>query len=101
MRLTIEGNDCTPPVSGGYLIIKKDKQTFHVVTVPSPNLYADRYKDSISENDDTFEDDTSNEFTMNVWSSNVGVDWQLDIALSKNDDSLSERISVEYRANAF
>lgn len=72
-----------------------------MVTVPSPNLYADRHQDSVSENDDTFEDDSSNEFTMNVWSSLAGVDWQLGIVPFESDDLLSERISVEYRANAF
>lgn len=101
MKFTIEGNDCMPPLSGGYLIILLDNQEIHVVSVPSPNIFADRHRDSISENHDKFEDSDGNEFSISVWSSNVGVDWQLEITSVKNKENLKERIGVEYRPNDF
>jgi hypothetical protein len=101
MHLTKEGNDCMPPVSGGYLIVEKDGKELHIVSVPSPNLYADRHSDSVSQNDDTFEDEQGNVFTMDVCSSNVGVDWTLGIESVDRDDSLLVRVSVEYQANDF
>lgn len=104
MRITKEGKELNEPMAplfGGYLIVEKDGRELHVVSVPSPNLYAQRRSDSVSENDDTFEDDKRNAFTMNVWSSREGVDWQLAIETAENGDNLLQRISVEYRANAF
>ena len=101
MKFTIEGNDCMPPLSGGYLVILIDNQEIYVVSVPSPNIFADRHRDSISENHDEFEDPDGNEFSISVWSSNVGVDWQLDITSTNNKNNLKERIGVEYRPNDF
>ncbi len=101
MNYEINGNDSMPPVSGGYLIVEKDGKELHVVSVPSPNLYADRYSDSVSENDDTFEDAQHNIFTMNVWSSKVGVDWELKIVSVETDNTLPTRINVEYKANVY
>ena len=105
MKFTIEGNDCMPPLSGGYLIILLDDKEIHVVSVPSPNVFADRHRDSISENHDEFEDTDGNGFSISVWSSNVGVDWQLDVtstSTSNNSkDHLKNRIGVEYRPNDF
>ena len=53
----------------------------------------------MSENYDSFEDEKGNEFNINVWSSNVGVDWTLDV--ETEDDTLEEQIRVEYHANEF
>ena len=101
MKFTIEGNDSMPPLSGGYLIILLDNKEVHVVSVPSPNIFADRHRDSVSENHDEFEDSDGNEFSISVWSSNVGVDWQLDITSTNNKENLKDRIGVEYRPNDF
>jgi len=103
MNFTIEGTDCMPPISGGYLIINIDGSEFHITSVPSPVLGADRHKDSVSENYDLVEDDEGNEFSIHVWSSNVGVDWQIDVNVSTEGDEedLKERIEVEYQANDF
>ncbi|EAQ54431.1 hypothetical protein [Vibrio sp. MED222] len=99
MKFTLEGNDCMPPISGGYLLIYRGSEEITVVSVPSPNFTADRYRDSVSENYDSFEDENGNEFNINVWSSNVGVDWTLDVVTA--DGTLEEQIRVEYHANEF
>ncbi len=103
MSFTIEGTDCMPPISGGYLVINIDGGEFHIVSVPSPILIADRHRDSISENYDKIEDTDGNEFSINVWSSNVGVDWAIDVtaADSEKNEELRARINVEYQANEF
>ena len=103
MSFTIEGSDCMPPISGGYLIIKIDGDEFDIVSVPSPILGAYRHRDSVTENFDDIEDKDGNEFSIIVWSSNVGVDWQIDITASdiEKEKALKERIDVEYQANDF
>jgi len=103
MSFIIEGNDCMPPISGGYLIVKIDGNELDIVSVPSPNLYADRHRDSVTENFDNIEDEEGNEFSIIVWSSIGGVDWQIDITASdiEKEDALKERIDVEYQANDF
>jgi len=103
MSFTIDGTDCMPPISGGYLIINLDGNELHIVSVPSPVLGADRHRDSVSENFDTIEDDDGNNYSINVWSSNVGVDWQIDVtaASGASEDELKGRIEVEYQANDF
>ncbi len=101
MSLTIEGNDCLPPLSGGYLIISIDQKEFYIISVPSPVLGADRYKDSVNENSDIVEDDEGNEFSITVLSSNVGVDWQIDVKVKGDEEDFRKRIDVEYQANEF
>ncbi len=101
MKFSIEGNECMPPVSGGCLIIMLDREAMQVVSVPSPNLFADRYRHSISENSDTFKDAAGNEFSISVWSSNAGVDWQLDVTSNDDAEGLKHRIGVEYKPNEF
>ncbi len=101
MSFTIEGNDCLPPLSGGYLIINIDEKEFYIVSVPSPVLGVDRYKDSVNENSDIVEDDEGNEFSITVLSSNVGVDWQIDVKAEGDEEKFRKRIDVEYQANEF
>ena len=101
MSFTIKGNDCLPPLAGGYLIINIDKKEFHIVSVPSPILGADRHRDSVNDNFDTVEDGEGNEFTITVWSSNVGVDWKVDIEANEGEEEFKQRIDVEYKANEF
>ena len=99
MSFTLDGNDCMPPVSGGYLIVYRGSVELSVVSVPSPNFVADRYRDSVSENSDSFEDDNGNDYSVTVCSSSVGVDWTLEV--STDDPVLESEIKVEYHANEF
>jgi len=102
MARLISGNDTLPPLSGGYISIIKDGKEIHIASVPSFVLGADRYRDSVSENDDEFEDDEGNEFSINIWSSNVGVEWELNLsAKNGNDKALANRIKTEYQSNAY
>ncbi len=102
MAHLITGNDCLPPVSGGYISIKKDGKEIHIASVPSFVPGADRYRDSVSENDDEFEDDEGNEFSISIWSSNVGVEWALNLSAKNGDDkSLLSRIKTEYQSNDY
>ncbi len=78
-----------------------DGKEFHIVSVPSPILGAARHRDTVNENYDIIEDDEGNEFSTMVWSSNVGVDWQIDVKPAGNDQNLKKRIDVEYQANDF
>lgn len=50
MNFTITGNDCMPPIFGGYLITYRNEDEVEVVSVPSPILGADRHRDSVSDN---------------------------------------------------
>lgn len=99
MKFTIEGNDCMPPISGGYLLVYRGTKELGVISVPSPNYTADRYRDSVSGNHDVFEDDEGNEFNIDVWSSNVGVDWE--ISVKTDNENLANEVKVEYYANEF
>jgi len=101
MSFIIEGTDCLPPLSGGYLIINIDKKEFHIVSVPSPVLSADRHRDSVNENSDFIEDEEGNEFSITVLSSNVGVDWTIEVKTKSDEKELRKRIVVEYQANEF
>ena len=66
MSFIIEGNDCMPPISGGYLIIKIDGDEFDIVSVPSPILGADRHRDSVTENFDDIEECAESLFSQVV-----------------------------------
>ena len=103
MSFIIEGNDYMPPVSGGYLIVKIDGDEFDIVSVPSPILGADRHRASVTENFDHIEDKEGNQFSIIVWSSNVGVNWKISITASdiEKEKALKERIDVKYQANDF
>ncbi len=102
MSQSITGNDSLPSVSGGYISIIKDGKEIHIASVPSFVLGADRYRDSVSENDDEFQDDEGNEFSISIWSSNVGVDWKLNLSAKNGDDgALASRIKMDYQRNDY
>lgn len=100
MSFTLEGSDCMPSVSGGYLLIKLDNNELATVGVPSP-IFADRHRDSVNENDDEFEDEEGNRYRVMVYSSNVGVDWEVTIDAMGDETELKKRVAVEYQANDF
>lgn len=97
MAITITGTESLPPIYGGYLSIKKDGKEFHISGVPSCVVGADRYRDSVSRNDDAFEDNEGNKFAITIMSSTAGVDWELDFTAKNGDDkTLAARIGLEY-----
>lgn len=99
MKFTIQDSDCMPPISGGYLVIYVNDKELDVVSVPSPNLGADRYRDSTVDNYEIITDDKDNVFKVLAQSSNVGVDWTIEV--STNDPELESNVRVEYLANEF
>ncbi|EOV3406626.1 hypothetical protein ACONJS_004551 [Vibrio parahaemolyticus] len=102
MSFKIEGNDCMPSISGGYLLVTIDGEEISTIGVPSPIL-ADKHRDSVNENYDDFEDSEGNQYEVMVWSSNVGVDWEVTVKAAQGIDEniLEERVEVEYQANDF
>ncbi len=100
MKFEIEGSDSLPSGSGGYLYISLDGHEVATVSVPSP-AYEDRYRDSVVENGDDFEDYEGNHYSVNVFSSNVGVDWTISVSTEQNDSDVKDRIQVEYQANEY
>ncbi|HHG3261857.1 TPA: hypothetical protein ACPVXX_004486 [Vibrio parahaemolyticus] len=99
MKIKLTGTDCMPSISGGYLLVTLDGEEVATVGVPSPN-FADRHSDSVNDNYDDFEDSEGNQYSVTVWSSNVGVDWEVEInSLSESD--LESRIDVEYQSNDY
>lgn len=103
MNLHIAGVESMPTLNGGYLVLKIDDRDFHITSVPSPNLLGERYRDTVSENYDKVEDEEGNTYSILVTSSNVGVDWTIDIDTAQNDDqfNLQDRIAVEFLANDY
>lgn len=55
----------------------------------------------MNENSDIVEDDKGNEFSITVLSSNVGVDWQIDVQAKGDEEDFRKSIDVEYQANEF
>lgn len=102
MSFKIEGNDCMPSISGGYLLVTIDGEEISTIGVPSPIL-ADKHRDSVNENYDDFDDDQGNQYSVTVWSSNVGVDWEVTVTVAAGADesAVEERVEVEYQANDF
>ncbi len=102
MPRTITETECLSPMFGGYISIRKDGNEFYIASVPSFVLGADRYRESVSENDEKFKDDEGNEFEISIWSSTVGVDWKLSLSAKNGDDEvLEKRISMEYQNNDY
>lgn len=100
MSFELEGTDCMPSVNGGYLVIRFEDKEVGMVSVPSP-IFADRHRDSINQNFDDFEDDSGNQYSVFVSSSNVGVDWTVTVSNDTDESLLEENLEVEYIANDF
>ncbi len=99
MKFLKNGNYCMPPINGGYLIMTLDGEEFHIISAPSMILNTDRHRDIVVENFDHFKDEQGNIFDISVYSSNVGVDWELQV--NTEDSSLKNRIDLEYHANDY
>lgn len=78
-KLVIENTTGRPSLLGGYLLFKIDNQEVHIASVPSPNVYADRYQDSVVDNHDDFFDAYGNQYNVDIYSSNMGVDWSIKV----------------------
>jgi hypothetical protein len=79
-----EGSDGSVAISGGFLDIQVDGSTICTVSIPIPNFMADRYRDSVSQWSEEFEDFDGNNYIATVWSSMNGVDWEVDVTPKEN-----------------
>lgn len=100
MSFVLEGNDCMPSVSGGYLFISIDGEEVATVGVPSP-IFADKHRDTVNQNYDDFEDGEGNQYSVFISSSNVGVDWEVKVNTCANDEDVKTRLEIEYQANDY
>ncbi|MBA6222613.1 hypothetical protein H4J51_17460 [Colwellia sp. MB02u-18] len=100
MSYEFEGNDCLPSINGGYLVIRFNGAEVGMVSVPSP-IFADRHRDSINQNHDEFEDENGNTYDVFVSSSNVGVDWTVNVSNSDLEQEIENLVAVEYIANDY
>lgn len=102
MPQSISCTNPAPALSGGYISIRKDGNEIHIVSVPSFVFGSDRYRDSVSQNDDEFEDDEGNGYSIGIVSSNVGVDCELTIsAKNGSDKDLARRIEMIFQGNEY
>lgn len=88
-----------PALAGGYLSIFKDGKEIFIAGVPSPVPFPNRYRESVSENDEIFEDEEGNEIAITVQSSSVGVDWRIDVNQSEGAKSLNGRLDARFQPN--
>ena len=99
INFSINGADGMPPFNGGYIVINLDGEELYIVSVPSMIWGTERYRDSIVDNFEQLDDENGNVFNVSVYSSKVGVDWEIDVITE--DETLEDRISVEYHANEY
>jgi len=87
-----EGSDGVVAISGGFLDIQVDGNTICTVSIPIPNFMADRYRDSVSQWSEEFDDLDGNHYIATVRSSTDGVDWEVDIKPNNNGLESSDEI---------
>lgn len=87
-----EGSDGEVAISGGFLDIQVDGSTICTVSIPIPNFMADRYRDSVSQWSEAFEDFDGNNYIAIVWSSMNGVNWEVNIEPNDNGLKSSDEI---------
>ncbi len=99
----LRGSDSLPAVNGGYITVYLEDAELYIASVPSFNLMAEKHRDSVVENTEEFMDKDENEYVINIWSSNVGVDWDLEIYPKdeKARFALLKRIRIEYESNPY
>lgn len=74
-----EGSEDTVAISGGFLDIQIDGSTICTASIPTPNLMAGRYRDSVSRWSENFEDLDGNSYIATTYSSVDGVEWKVDV----------------------
>jgi len=90
----LTGNEAIPAVNGAYLYVYKGDKLLGIVSIPSPNLMADNYRESMVINDDILVDENGKEYEIEVISSNYGIDWEF---LRYPDDDIDDiRVEVKY-----
>ena len=99
LNMFLQGSEALPAIDGGYLYIHKDKKLLSIVSIPSPNLLAERNRDSIVENDDDFVDEDGNEYSITIQSSMYGIDWFL-TNYPDNEDVIKQ-LSYEVKYNEY
>ncbi len=100
---SLRGSDSMPAVNGGYLTVYSEDAELHIASVPSFNLMAEKHRDSMVENTEEFIDKNGNEYVINIYSSNVGVDWDLEVYPKDDKDRLAlvRKIRIEYESNPY
>ncbi|CAN2049205.1 conserved hypothetical protein [Candidatus Magnetomoraceae bacterium gMMP-13] len=95
----LSGANAEIALNGGYLYIYKDDKLLHIASIPSPNLLADNFSQSVVENNEDFNDDNGNEFTIDILSSKVGVDWNL--TSYPDDENIIKNIQYKVKLNEY
>ena len=90
------GSENLPPLNGAYLYVYKGDNLLGIVGIPSPNLMAENYKDSVVMNYEELFDEEQNEYEIKVISSNAGIEWEF-VQYPDNEEILKQlRIEVRY-----
>lgn len=84
-----EGSEGGIAFLGGFLDVRIDGKTICTVSIPIPDLMADRHRDSRVDWDEYFEDSDGNYYMASVYSSLYGVDWNIDIIEVNKNSSKS------------
>lgn len=95
----ISGADSRVPLNGGYLLVYLADELLSIVSIPAPEYMADNNRDSIVENDDTFEDKSGNQYDIEIRSSKYGIDWYL--VSYPDDDEIIQKLRYEVRLNEY
>lgn len=88
--LNKEGNFGNVAVNGGYLEISYNNKIIIDVNVPIPNFSAEKNRDSVVKNDDSFSDDYGNEYDIYIYSSMYGVDYTIELTDLKNESKAKD-----------
>lgn len=99
----ITGTECSPSFGGSYLSILKNGKEIYIASVPSFNLIAERHRDNGADNCETFKDTDGNEFSISIWSTNVGVDWELEVNAKETggNEKILASLEVRYEHNEY
>ena len=93
------GSESLPPINGAYLYVYKGDKLLGIVSVPSPNLMAENYRDSGVTNYEELVDEDGNEYEIAVFSSNIGIDWEF--VKYPDDENILKQLKVEVKYNEF
>lgn len=88
----LEGHVGNVALAGGYHYIYLNDRLLHIASIPMPNVLAERFSESTTENSDRFEDEHGNEFVITIYSSINGIQWYLE----EYPDDANLLMSVHY-----
>jgi hypothetical protein len=95
----LNGSESLPPINGAYLYVYKGDKLLGIVSIPSPNLMAENYRDSVVTNYEELVDEEGNEYEVEVISSNAGIDWEF--VKYPDDENILKQLKVEVKYNEF